>query len=142
MSVDYIKVKDWSIVPTKSEICFDSKCFNIINPRLITLLPSRINHIPLGFQMTLPIGYIVRIKQHLSGKPWKIINEYLTAENVLTPVHISIITPYETQLQPGEILTHIQLQPITGVLNSIEGKHTLNAWAQIKKLIFCLFRYG
>jgi hypothetical protein len=45
----------------------------------------------------------------------------MTADTLYTPVQLSIITPYELQLQPGEILTHIQPQRITGVLATIEG---------------------
>lgn len=121
MTIDYEQLEAWSIVPTKSESCFDSKCFNIFNPRLITVFPDQINRISLGFQMTVPPGYLVRVKYHLSDKPWKILNKYLDPK-FQTSVHLTIITPYEIQLQPGEILTHIQLQPITGVLASIYGK--------------------
>jgi hypothetical protein len=121
MAVEFTKVQDWGIVPPQNEICFDNKCFNVINPRLISIFPDRINHISLGFRMSVPPGYIIQIKHHLSGKPWKVINEYMTAETLYTPVQLSIITPYELQLQPGEILTHIQLQRITGVLATIEG---------------------
>jgi hypothetical protein len=82
VTVEFTGVQDWGIVPPKNDFCFDNKCFNIINPRLISAFPDQINHIPLGFRMSLPPGYIIQIKHHLSGKAWKVINEYMTLETL------------------------------------------------------------
>jgi hypothetical protein len=122
MSVEFTQIHDWGIVPTKSNCCFDLKCLDVKNPRPLTLFPDRINHIPLGFQIHVPPGNILQIKSHLSYKPWKVIHEYLTTESYLTQAHLSIITPVEFRLKAGDILAHIQVQRLTGVLTSIEGK--------------------
>lgn len=125
MSVEYEKMYDWAILPSKTFVSFTAEkpCITLKNPRLIRLYPDKINHIFLGFQIKIPYGFIFKIQSPVKKQNWRILSDYLMApvlENL--QVSVPVITNCETFIHPGEVIAHLQLYPICFICAASTGK--------------------
>lgn len=112
-----------TLLPSFSNSCAVSpyKCTNIFISRATKLYPLRVINIPTELTVDLPQGYILRVKNHLCDKPYRVVVDRLIPDESTKTLTIPIITQRKCELKRGDILCHLQPQSINQCFTEIKG---------------------
>jgi len=90
-------IKSW-IIPKNVTEC---SCWVISSQQKISLYPLIVNEIVIRFKGTAPTN-LLQINNHMTNKPWRIVNEYIYFNQNTHSLTIPIVTDVHHILSIGE----------------------------------------
>jgi len=113
-----MKEKMNTLLPEYSHNC-EPECLNLYNNKPVLIHPNKVTFVDAGIWIDIPVNCVLKVKNHLCNKPWRILNTYLyKSENSLI---IPIITKYKCRINYGDILCHVQMPTVTEAYEEISG---------------------
>jgi len=112
------QIKSW-IIPKNVAEC---SCWVISSQQKISLYPLIVNEIVIRFKGTAPTN-LLQINNHMTNKPWRIVNEYIYFNQNTHSLTIPIVTDVHHILSIGEPICHILPMNPRHTLQSIKGTY-------------------
>lgn len=104
---------------SKQNWCIDKKCHVILSPIDILIDSEIVTELILNIEGDFEAGNVIEIRDHLAGKPWRVLSKYIFPNIANKTITIPLISKRLCRVMSGDTICHLQLTPITTVLENI-----------------------
>lgn len=104
---------------TKNELCYDQRCILVVCNQAVPVSNQCATIIQTLDSIILPNNLGLEIKHHIRHQTWRIVDRYYFP--ITGKISFSILTTQNINLQPGQILCHLQTVPVADIYKQITG---------------------
>lgn len=128
----FLKTKDSTSLPVRSNVCQNSKCYDIYSSTCVTFFPNRLNKINTGIVIDLPPDLVITVKNTTCCKQdWENVARFLFGDPQTNVIIVPIIASKICHIEAGTHLVHITLTNIDHFARMHQG-----ITQYLRKLIF------